>query len=252
MIAAAFFFEAHAETMSPSPHRVAAQIERALASYANPARAAVMSGGYAPSRLRYFGASNPEMRSVMRQFSRELRGAAPALIRDVALALVRRGTAEGRQIGYELFARRRDAMALLIPALVRRFGRGNDNWASVDGFALFIAGPAWRLGRVSDAEVVGWARSRDPWWRRTALASAVTLNLQSRGGTGDSRRTLLICRLFTRETSPMLAKALSWALRSLVPLDKTAVRQFITAHAATLPAIVKREVGSKIRTGKKN
>jgi 3-methyladenine DNA glycosylase AlkD len=187
----------------------------------------------------------------MRQFSRELRDASPALIRDVALALVRRGTAEGRQVGYELLARRRDAMALLTPALVRRLGRGNDNWESVDGFAAFVTGEAWRAGLVSDAEVAGWARSKNDWWRRTALASTVTLNLKSRGGDGDPRRTLLVCRQFTRDTSPMLAKALSWALRSLVPHDKDSVRRFIATHHATLPAIVKREVGTKIATGKK-
>lgn len=237
--------------MFHSPDRLAARIERALASHANVARAEVMSGGYAPSRLRYFGASNPQMRGVMRQFSRELRDEAPTLIRDVALALVRRGTAEGRQVGYELLARRRDAMALLTPALVRRLGRGNDNWASVDGFAAFVTGEAWREGRVSDAEVVAWARSGNDWWRRTALVSTVTLNLKSRGGHGDPRRTLLICRQFTRESSPMLAKALSWALRSLVPHDKDSVRRFIAAHHTTLRAIVKREVGTKIKTGRK-
>jgi len=49
----------------------------------------------------------------------------------------------------------------------------------------------------------------------------------------------------------MLAKALSWALRSLVPHDKDAVSTFMDKHHSTLPAIVKREVGTKIRTGRK-
>jgi 3-methyladenine DNA glycosylase AlkD len=98
---------------------------------------------------------------------------------------------------------------------------------------------------------VSWARASDPWWRRTALASTVTLNLRSRGGLGDTRRTLLICRHFARERNPMLAKALSWALRSLVPHDKESVRAFVRQHHETLPAIVKREVGTKIRTGRK-
>jgi len=237
--------------MTMSPDRIAVRIETALAAHASAERAGVMSGGYAPSRLRYFGASNPDMRNVMRPFARELRASPPSLIRDVALALVRRRTMEGRQVGYELLARRPDAMAMLTPALIRRLGRGNDNWASVDGYAAFVTGRAWREGRVSDAEVVSWARSRDPWWRRTALASTVTLNLRSRGGHGDARRTLMICRLFTKDTNPMLAKALSWALRSLVPHDKDSVQQFVERHHATLPAIVKRQVGTKIKTGRK-
>jgi 3-methyladenine DNA glycosylase AlkD len=235
-----------------SSRRIAARIERALALHANPERVAVMSGGYAPSRLRYVGASVPALRGVVRAFARELKEAPPAQIRDLALALARHGTAEGRQVGYELLARRADAMAMLTPAVVRRLGRGNDNWASVDGFATYITGRVWREGGLSDADVDAWARARDPWWRRTALASTVALNVRARGGHGDAKRTLLVCRRFTRETDPMLAKALSWALRSLIPHDAAAVRAFLAKHQDTLPAIVRREVSAKLRTGKKS
>ena len=48
----------------------------------------------------------------------------------------------------------------------------------------------------------------------------------------------------------MLAKALSWALRSLVPHDAAAVRGFLRRHN-TLPAIVRREVRTKLETGLK-
>jgi 3-methyladenine DNA glycosylase AlkD len=238
--------------MCPPLASLAARIERGLAAHANAERIAVMSGGYAPSRLRYLGASVPDLRGIVREYSRQLRTATPAQIRDLALVLVRRGTVEGRQAGYELLARRRDAMDRLTPALVKRLGRGNDNWASVDGFASFVAGRAWREGRISDADVLSWARSRDRWWRRTALASTVALNVRARGGHGDTRRSMLICREFARETDPMLAKALSWALRSLVAHDKTAVQGFLSRHQATLPATVRREVGTKIRTGRKS
>jgi 3-methyladenine DNA glycosylase AlkD len=230
----------------------AARIERELAAHANPARIAVMAGGYAPSGLCYLGAAVPDLRRVVRAWSQALRHAPARDVLDLALALARRGTVEGRQAGYELLARRRDAMARLTPALVRRLGRGNDNWASVDGFATHVTGRAWRDGRLTDAEILRWARSRDRWWRRTALASTVALNVRARGGAGDRRRTLLICRVFSRETDPMLAKALSWALRSLAPHDPSAVGAYLAAHTATLPAIVTREVATKLRTGRKS
>jgi 3-methyladenine DNA glycosylase AlkD len=230
---------------------LATRIERELAAQANAERIRVMMDGYAPSGLRYLGASVPDLRRIVVRWSRELRTASPIQLRELALALVRRSTVEGRQAGYELLARRRDAMDRLTAPLVRRLGRGNDNWASVDGFASFITGRAWREGRISDADVLAWARSRDRWWRRTALASTVALNVRARGGHGDARRTLRICREFTRDTDPMLAKALSWALRSLAPHDKDAVCEFLRRHHTTLPAIVVREVGTKIKTGRK-
>jgi 3-methyladenine DNA glycosylase AlkD len=56
---------------------------------------------------------------------------------------------------------------------------------------------------------------------------------------------------FVGEKDPMLAKALSWALRSLAPHDPAAVRRFLRKHHAGLPAIVRREVATKLRTGRK-
>src|SRR5438094_457456 len=109
----------------------ARRIERALQPHANKARSEFFTEGYAPSRLRCFGVAVPKMREVVREFSRELKSASPRDIIAIALALVKNGWVEGRQAGYELIERRPDAMALLTPALIKRLGRGNDNWASV-------------------------------------------------------------------------------------------------------------------------
>jgi 3-methyladenine DNA glycosylase AlkD len=194
----------------------------------------------------------PAVRTIVKEMDRELKGvAAPAVIR-FALVLTKRGSIEGRQVGYEVVARRPDAVVLLDRRVLERLGHGNDNWASVDAFATSLTGPAWREGRLSDREVLEWARSSDPWWRRTALVSTVPLNTRSRGGHGDTRRTLRICRAVLSEMSPMLAKALSWALRSLVPHDPAAVRAFLDTHADELPALVRREVSAKLETGRKS
>lgn len=235
---------------SAKASRLVNRIQAALKPFANRARSDFMAGGYAPSGLRCLGVAVPEMRAVVRAFARDLKDRPPREIIALALALARQKTIEGRQVGYELIARRADAMALLTPGLVRTLGRGNDNWASVDGFATYLTGPAWRLGRVSDQDVLGWATSSDTWWRRTALVSTVALNVGARGGTGDSPRTLLICERFARETDPMLVKALSWALRSLVPRDPDGVRNFLARHK-TLAGIVRREVTAKLETGTK-
>lgn len=233
------------------PATVARAIRSALEQHVNPARRAFLEGGYAASGLRILGVAVPDLRAVVRRFSRELKDAPPRDVLAVAQALVDDGTMEGRQAGYELVGRRRDTMALLTPAVLRRLGRGSDNWASVDSFATTLVGQAWMAGQVPDRTLLDWARGRDRWWRRTAIAATVVLNLPSRGGTGDARRTLTICRAVVDDADPMIAKALSWALRSLVARDADAVAAFLSRYQARLPALVRREVAAKLNTGTK-
>jgi len=122
----------------------------------------------------------------------------------------------------------------------------------VDGYGIYITGAAWLRGRIRDADVRRWAKSEDLWRRRAALVSTVVLNTKSHGGQGDSRRTLAVAELLIDDREDMVVKALSWALRALVPWDRAAVESFLTEHDARLAARVKRETRTKLRTGRKN
>jgi hypothetical protein len=126
-----------------------------------------------------------------------------------------------------------------------------DGWGEVDAFGCIVAGPAWRLGGVPDATIQGWAASPDRWWRRAALVSTVPLNLRSRGGTGDTGRTLDICGRLVDDHDDMVVKALSWALRALAPWDPAAVDDFLEANDTRLATRVRREVRTKLATGRK-
>jgi 3-methyladenine DNA glycosylase AlkD len=76
--------------------------------------------------------------------------------------------------------------------------------------------------------------------------------MKSDGGIGDTRRTLSICGRLAHDHHPMVAKALSWALRALVPHDRQSVARFLVQHNAELAPLVKREVLHKMQTGLKN
>jgi 3-methyladenine DNA glycosylase AlkD len=80
----------------------------------------------------------------------------------------------------------------------------------------------------------------------------VPLNLRSRGGTGDTGRTLDICRRLAADGDDMVVKALSWALRELVVWDPEAVRRFLDDHQEVLATRVRREVRGKLETGRKH
>lgn len=229
----------------------AAKVERELEAFVNPERRK-HAEGYFTSHMRILGVAVPDLRRVAKTMVRELADEPPQTVLAAAHALREAGTHEGRQVGYEMLALRKDTWPLLRFRELQRLGKGNDNWASVDALATSLVGRAWLDGRVTDAQIARWAVSKDRWWRRTALAATVCLNLKSRGGSGDPERTLVVCHLLVDDHDPMVAKALSWALRSVVPHDAAAVESFLDRYGARIAAFVRREVNNKLDSGRKS
>jgi len=192
------------------------------------------------------------IRNLRREFSQRLVNVSPGLIIDLALKLIRRSEFIPRFFAYELVQHHKKAIQSLKANSLADLGQGIDNWAAVDTFACYLAGPAWREGQVSDALIQRWARSKDRWWRRAAVVSTVALNNRARGGRGDTSRTLMICEMLLADRDDMVVKALSWALRELSKRDPEAVRRFLHDHGNTLAPRVTREVNSKLQTGLKN
>jgi 3-methyladenine DNA glycosylase AlkD len=210
----------------------------------------IATQNYFPSRQKNLGVYAQDMRAVVRRHSKMLKKAPAHEVVAVARAVIDYNTLEGRQAAYEIVAGHKATLESLRIREVEALGKGIDNWASVDGFCCFIAGVCWRKGQIGDRDIQRWARGKDPWWRRAALVSTVPLNVPSRGGSGDSLRTLRVCEMLARDDHIMVHKALSWALRELCRWDRPAVKRFIESH--DVPALVKREVGRKLATGRKS
>jgi 3-methyladenine DNA glycosylase AlkD len=217
---------------SVNPRALAAEIDAALAAL--------------PSR------TTADIRAMRQGFSKLIASASPAATLDLALRLMERPGFEHRFIAYELVCHHRAALASLREKELLQLGRDLDSWNSVDTYACYLAGPAWREHQISDAVVRRWARSEDFWWRRTALVCTVALNNKARGGRGDTERTLAICRLLMDDREDMVVKAMSWALRELAKRDPKAVRAFLDEHRESLAPRVIREVEHKLVTGLKN
>lgn len=194
--------------------------------------------------------NTPNVRSIRRYFSRMIRQESASYVLELARELFHQYG--DRWVAYELIEAHPEAFQNLNKAEIEEFGKGMDSWWSVDSFARTLAGPAWREGLIPDELILHWARSPDRWWRRAALVSTVALNVRSKGGKGDASRTLQICRLLVGDHDDMVAKAMSWALRELIPHDPAAVRAFLAENEGMLAARVKREVRNKLETGLKN
>ena len=194
----------------------------------------------------------PALHALRRDLSKQLEESSARDVVQIALNLVRRDEHVFRFIACALVFHHRDALRKLTLKAIEQLGRGIDSWGDVDVFAGYVAGPAWRVGRLKDSHIHRWARSKDRWWRRTALVSTVALNRSSLGGTGDVRRTLEVCRMLAGDADDMVVKALSWALRELIPHNAGAVRKFLATHDGVLARRVVREVNNKLNTGVKN
>jgi 3-methyladenine DNA glycosylase AlkD len=197
-------------------------------------------------------AKTEELRELRREFSRRLKDAAPHVVIELGALLLEVPKFEYRLLAYELIHHHPNALSRLTAWQLERLGRGIASWGAVDCFAIYLAGPVWRDRHVPNGLIHGWARSADRWWRRAALVSTVPLNSKARGGAGDAYRTLQVCRLLESDADPMVAKALSWALRELAKRDAKVVRDYIAKRKDVLPALVLREVGNKLATGVKN
>jgi 3-methyladenine DNA glycosylase AlkD len=203
------------------------------------------------ARRRAPDQSTATMRRLRRALSRTLRDTSREAVLALAEALVARDGPADRFLGYELVAAHPACMTRLTLSEVNRLGRGLSDWVGVDCFACYVAGPAWRTGRLSDAAIARWVRSTDRWWRRAGIVSTVPLNARSRGGSGDRARTLRVAALAVGDRDPMVVKALSWALRELAKRDPVAARAFLATHGDALAPLVRREVANKLDTGLK-
>jgi 3-methyladenine DNA glycosylase AlkD len=201
-------------------------------------------------RLRTAPASTVALRAERKRISREAASFdGPALL-GLAQELIEAGIA--RFVAYELVLNHRKTMESIGREEVEKLGEGMRHWGDVDAFSCFIAGPAWRGGRIRDSAIRTWARSDDWCWRRAALVSTVPLNSRAQGGAGDAKRTLSICEMLIADRHDLVVKAMSWALRELGKRDPVSVRRFLLEQGDELAARVVREVNNKLTTGLKN
>jgi len=193
--------------------------------------------------------STPVIRAIRREFSRRVADAPPESVVQLALHLLNQNSDVLRFFSYELLSHHRPAFERLTTDDLLKFGTGLNSWSSVDCFAMYLSGPLWAQGRVSEQTIATWTRSQDHWWRRTALVSTVALS--RRGSPGDLRNVLRICALLAADQEDMVVKALSWALREIAKKHPEQAKAFLEKHRHALAARVVREVNNKLTTGLK-
>ena len=207
---------------------------------------------YAPTVQKAMGVSNPEIRAVIKETRKKHGPGEPAEWIDLCKSLVATGVFECQGIAFELIGRDRKLLDALTYNDLSALGKNLDNWASVDLYSVGIFGVLWRKGVVRDNHIYALLGSDNFWDRRVAVVSTVALNLKSRGGIGDTVRTIRVCERVVDDHHDMIQKALSWALRELSKRDREAVISFLERYEDRLANRVVREVNHKLDFGTKN
>lgn len=106
---------------------------------------------------------------------------------------------------------------------------GVNNWDLVDSSAPQILG-AWLVTKKDRSVLYRLARSGKLWHERVAIVA--TQELIRHGGFEDTVRIATILLVHEHD---LIRKAVGWMLREMGKKDIVVLREFLSAHAATMP-----------------
>ena len=207
---------------------------------------------YFPTAQKVMGITNPDIKALLKEIRTLYGPGSPGAWIDLCKALVATGVFECQVLAFEMIGRDRKLLDALEYSDLSALGWNLDNWASVDHYTVGIFGVLWGRGVVEDSHIDALLNSNNFWERRVAVVSTVALNLKSRGGRGDTPRTIAVCERVVDDHHDMIQKALSWALRELSKRDREAVYLFMERNQNRLANRVVREVNHKLNFGTKN
>jgi len=205
-----------------------------------------------PTKMQVIGVTVPNLKIALKELSKQTRPFKDNEKLDLIKQLIDADIFELQQIAFEYLQIEKNLYKALTEDFIESIEKNLDNWLSVDYFGAIVVGCAWRENLISTEKVKRYLTSKDFWIRRIAIVATVSLNQKARGGHGDSKRTIEICRLVVDDHHEMIVKALSWALRELAKMDDESVIDFIDEYKNRLHKKVLREVKNKLKTGLKN
>lgn len=211
-----------------------------------------MSANSLSTSMRVIGVTSPQMREVIKAVKVRHEDWNEAQWISLCKALVLEDVFECHVIAYEIISKDKKLLGTLSYEDLMDLWQNLDNWASVDHFTVGIYGVLWGKGVVKDQHIESLLLSDNFWDRRVAVVSTVALNLKSRGGKGDTQRTVAVCERVVDERKPMIWKALSWALRELSKRDPDAVWNFLEKYELRMSKQALREITHKLEFGTKN
>jgi 3-methyladenine DNA glycosylase AlkD len=221
----------------PDPDAFASALRDGLSRFADPdVRAGTdrVAPGIGPT----LGVTWPTLAAISRGLRAGTRRDSPSSLLFVADRLFREPVLEPRWIAFGLLEDLVAAEPERAWQLLRRGSREAGDWITVDTLAHpYGRGILLEAYRWAELEQLVYAPSR--WERRLVGSTIATIPYVDRrlGRAPDvARRGVELVGLLIGDSEEIVQKALSWALRSLVLVDPSAVEAFLDREAATAVA----------------
>jgi 3-methyladenine DNA glycosylase AlkD len=204
----------------------------------------------APTRLDVLGVRTPDLRAVAHDWRRANPDAGEETVRRLADALWAAPSREERALGLEILRQFPVAVAALPARFHATRAADLDDWSLCDLLGAAIVGPWVLADPPRRAEFLYELVAGEGVWRpRLALVATVPI---TRSGTVAPDLALSLLDRVLGRTEPMIVKAVSWSLRELAKRERRRAGLYLRDRGDSLPALVRREVGNVIRTGRKS
>jgi 3-methyladenine DNA glycosylase AlkD len=220
-------------------HELVAEVRRALAEAADPAKAGPMQA-YMKSAMPYRGVKSPGVRLITRRVFETFPLATVAAWRDTVLELWR-GAAfrEERYVAIALsgdHAYRQHQVPAAIPMYDEMIVSGAW-WDYVDELAVRRLGPMLLTHRSKVEPVLRrWSTDADLWRRRTSIIGQVGLK-----GATDAALLAACIEPNLAGRDFFIRKAIGWSLRAYAWVEPGWVRAYVAANQSRLSGLSRRE-----------
>ncbi len=229
----------------PKTEATAASVSKALAAFASATRSIDLQrffqtqpGGYGEGD-RFLGLRVPEIRSVAKQFRdlqvSELQKLAKSKWHEerfCAIAILTDQAERSRDA-----ALKRQHFEIWLDWV--RQGRIN-NWDLIDVFAPRIG--AVLVDRKTTMPLLRKLSKSNSLWERRSAILLTFAHLRA----GSIEETLELAELLVDDEHDLINKAVGWALREVGNRQPLALRQFLAAHASTMPRVALRYAIEKL------
>jgi len=194
----------------------------------------------------------PQLRARARRFRKEHPDLKDEQLAALLDALWHHSALGARTLSMELMRAWKKPVHLFERRDFERWRSSLCGWWDTDDLGLNLLGP-WVASDQKKRLVYLTSLARSPhlWSRRLALVATVPIN---RGALGPTipELTLRLVEGAKHECEPMIVKSISWALRELSKRHHALTATYLQRNASSLPALARREVLNKLRTGSKS